>query len=128
MFKDQSDIPTLYVGHGTLHEVNAIYHKIEVALGGMSRERVYVKTLLETGDAICKALKADGVTQISLRPLMLAAGYHVSKDLIGEDSLTVTLKKAEIEVITSSNGLLSDGEIRQLFIRKIEKCILSEVF
>lgn len=126
--KAQDNKPTLYVGHGTLHEVNSIYRKIEIALNALSPQKIYVRTLLEAGDLICQQLISDGVKRVSLKPLMLTSGYHVSKDLIGEDSLVTMLKKAELEVMASSNGLLSDVEIRQLFIRKIEKCILSEVF
>lgn len=117
----------ILIGHGTDHPSWSAYP----ALAYMIRERfdkgVYLG-LVEDGyptrDVVIKAVKQAGFRQVRLIPLMLTAGIHFQKDLMGnEDSWKSAFEAEGISVSAESKGLGFCKEIVQIFCDHIREAI-----
>ncbi len=101
-----------FMGHGTEHEANATYAKLQEKLIAAGKTNYCVGTVEAepSVDDVIAAAKAGGYTRVVLRPLMVVAGDHANNDMAGdeEDSWKTILQNEGFEVVTVIHGL---GEI-----------------
>ena len=118
---------TLLMAHGTPHPANAYYAVIQDRLEDLSMNNVYVYSVegrpnLE--DVIPK-LKAKGIKNITLMPIMMVAGDHANNDMAGdeEDSHKSILRKEGFTVGAYIHGLGENENIRQLYVERAKEAV-----
>ena len=101
-----------FMGHGTEHEANATYAKLQDMLTAAGKTNYCIGTVEAEPslEDVIAAAKAGGYTRVVLEPLMVVAGDHANNDMAGdeEDSWKVILQNEGFEVVTVIHGL---GEI-----------------
>lgn len=111
--------PVLMIGHGSKLQVNDMYHAIETTYKAhYPHQAFWVRTLEDPLDAIVGSVTQSHVTLV---PLMMTAGYHVTKDIFGEDSIEAKLEAAGIKVTAMAIGLLDIKAIQDFIIDKAKK-------
>ncbi len=124
---DLSREAAVLIGHGTDHPSWSAYP----ALAYMIREQfdtgVYVG-LVEDGyptrDVVIDMVKQVGFRKVKLIPLMLTAGIHFRKDLMGDEDSWKTAFEAEgISVTAESRGLGFCKEIVHIFCDHIREAL-----
>lgn len=110
----------LIMAHGTPDPANAYYSVMQDRLNELYNGKVFIYTVegkpnLE--DVIPK-LKAQGIKNVTLMPLMMVAGDHANNDMAGdeEDSHKSILVKEGFNVKTYIHGIGENKNIRQLFV------------
>ena len=105
----------VFMGHGTDHEVDKSYEKLEKVFRQKGHENVYIGTVEGkiTIEEIIPKLKAKSIEKIILRPFMLVAGDHAINDMASEDedSWASILKSNGFNVESQIKGL---GEIKAI--------------
>lgn len=118
------DGPVLLVGHGSATEANNNYEYIEMALRNLTENQaIFVTTLLETPKSVLSRLQSANVQNLTLMPLMLTAGYHVTKDIFGENSIESVLSDAQIKVDVINEGLIENALIQSYIMTKLNKSL-----
>lgn len=115
----------LLMAHGTPDPSNAYYSVMQAKLNALGRNDVHIYTVegwpnLET---CITALKADGVENVTLMPLMLVAGDHANNDMAGDedDSHKVILQNEGFNVSVRMKPLGENKKIRQLFVNHADE-------
>lgn len=108
----------LFMGHGSGHEANASYEKLEQAFRQRTGEEVLVATVEGTPE-LSDAMERMAVLKkkrVILTPFMLVAGDHAVNDMAGdEDSWKTELEGAGYEVTVVIKGLGEYAGIRALY-------------
>lgn len=110
----------LVMAHGTPHPSNAYYSVIQNRIDQLGLKNVYVYTVegwpsLET---IMPELKAKGIKNVTLMPMMMVAGDHANNDMAGadKDSHKSILEANGFKVSTYIHGLGENPAIRAMFV------------
>lgn len=102
----------VFMGHGTEHDANATYAKLQQTFDSKNAGNYFVGTVEATPslDDIVAAVKAGSYKKVVLQPLMVVAGDHANNDMAGdeEDSWKTVLTNEGFEVECVLKGL---GEI-----------------
>lgn len=114
----------VWFGHGTSHEANAVYRKLDRAfLQQDTAGRVRLATMkAEPGfDEILGWLAGKRIRKVHLAPFMLSAGGHVCKEMAGEDrdSWQMRLVRAGYEVECHIRGLGENAGIRRMYLKHL---------
>lgn len=126
------DEACIFMGHGTYHEANRVYEKIEKRLEKESGRRYFMATVegIPSIEDILEQLKAEkSVRRLRLVPFMLVAGEHARNDMAGEEaeSWKSICGSRGYEVSCVLHGMGFYEEIRELYVQKCRKC-LSGIF
>lgn len=120
---NNSKTAIVLMGHGSEHEANGDYIRLEQYFRDMGYKNYIVGTVeadpsLET--VISKAAETES-NRVILQPFMIVAGDHVNNDMAGEgrDSWKTKFQTAGYEVICVMKGLGEFREIRDLFVQHI---------
>jgi len=117
---DKEDTAVIFMGHGTEHEANAVYGKLQEAFVHAGHNNYIIGTVEAEPslDDVVVTAKAQGVKKLVLFPLMLVAGDHANNDMAGdkEDSWKNVLTKEGFEVQCVLRGLGEYEGIRQMFV------------
>lgn len=112
----------LVMAHGTPHPANAYYAVMQDRLNEMGMNNVLIFSVegwphLET---VIPQLKAKGVKNVTLMPLMMVAGDHANNDMAGDepDSFKSILESEGFKVSAYIHGLGENEAVRQLFVDK----------
>ena len=112
----------LIMAHGTPDPSNAYYAVIQDRLDQMKLGNVFIYTVegwpsLET---IMPELKAKGVRNITLMPMMMVAGDHANNDMAGadKDSHKSILEANGFKVTPYIHGIGENQAIRDLFVKR----------
>ena len=117
----------VFMGHGSEHRADISYKRLEdiirdkgykdVFIGTVEGERTITDLILE--------LKERKIDKVILKPFMLVAGDHATKDMASDDadSWKSILEKNEIDVDVEVKGLGETKEIQDIFINHLEKII-----
>ncbi len=112
----------LLMAHGTPHPANAYYAVMQDRLEEMGADNVLIFSVegwphLET---VMPKLKAKGIKNVTLMPLMMVAGDHANNDMAGdeEDSFKSILEKEGFKVSAYLHGLGENEAVRKLFVDK----------
>ena len=119
----------VFMGHGTEHEANATYTRLQ----GVLTDKGYADYVIGTVEAgptledVQATLEEIGATKVVLRPLMVVAGDHANNDMAGdeEDSWKVILTEGGYTVETVLEGLGQIKGIQDIYIRHINDAINS---
>lgn len=113
---------TLYMGHGSPHFANPAFCQLDYLLHDLGRRDVFVATVqgYPTIDEGLRRLKEHPeVREIDLRLLLVVAGNHAKKDLIGDrpTAWKTILEQAGYTVTAHLTGLGENPMIRRIFLR-----------
>lgn len=127
--KDYADDETAicFMGHGTEHESNAVYQKMQDLLTADGYDNYFVGTVEATPsleDVIAK-VKEGGYKKVVLEPLMVVAGDHANNDMAGDEegSWKTEFEKEGIEVECLVRGLGENEEIRKIYTEHAQAAV-----
>lgn len=111
---------TIFMGHGTYHEADYVYDKIEQTKRDKGYHNVFMGTVEgeKTIDDIVEKLKEENIKNARLKPFMLVAGDHARNDMASDDddSWKSILEKNGIKVDVEICGLGEMKSIQDIFI------------
>ncbi|MDO4921043.1 MAG: sirohydrochlorin cobaltochelatase [Phascolarctobacterium sp.] len=112
----------LIMAHGTPHPANAYYAVMQDRLNelGLSNALIFSVEGWPHLDTVMPQLKAKGVKNVTLMPLMMVAGDHANNDMAGDepDSFKSILEKEGFKVSAYIHGLGENAEVQKLFVEK----------
>lgn len=118
---------TLIMAHGTPHPGNAYYSVIQDRIEKLGMNNVFVYSVegRPNLDDVIPKLKAKGVKNVTLMPIMMVAGDHANNDMAGDDpdSHKSILTKAGFKVNTYIHGLGENENVRALYIQRANEAL-----
>lgn len=124
---DDGETAVVFMGHGTEHEANGIYPKLQDMLTSDGYSNYFIGTVeaAPTLDDVLAAVKNGGYKRVILEPLMVVAGDHANNDMAGsdEDSWKTAFENEGYEVVCLLRGLGENEEIRQIYIDHAQAAI-----
>lgn len=115
------------MGHGTDHSANSVYSEFREVCVSLGLDRIYTITVENESsvDDVINELKKQGLSSVTLMPLMLVAGDHAKNDMAGnsQDSIKNRFISAGFEVNCVVKGLGEYEEIRKIYCEKIEESV-----
>lgn len=116
----------IFMGHGSAHEADQSYEKLEAEFRGYTKEEIYLATVegkVTIEDVIMRLKSSTKIdNRIVLLPFMLVAGDHAIHDMAGEeDSFTAKLKAEGYKVRCILKGLGEYESIRRIYIEHLRK-------
>ena len=106
---DQEGTAIVFMGHGTEHNANEAYAKLQQVLTDAGHDNYFIGTVeaAPTLEDVMAAVQASGATKVVLQPLMIVAGDHANNDMAGdeEDSWKSAFTAAGYEVECVLEGL-----------------------
>lgn len=116
----------LLMGHGTEHQANVCYHKLQDKIKEMGLP-VFIGTVEAdpTLDDLIEILQTKNINSVVLMPYMLVAGDHAQNDLAGddEDSWKSQLEKEGFEVEVYMHGLGENSHYRDIYVQHVKDAI-----
>ncbi|MDY4920391.1 MAG: sirohydrochlorin cobaltochelatase [Phascolarctobacterium sp.] len=115
----------LVMAHGTPHPANAYYAVMQDRLNELGYSNVLIFSVEGWPhlDTVIPQLKAKGIKNVTLMPLMMVAGDHATNDMAGDepDSFKSILQSEGFKVDTYIHGLGENAAVQKLFIDRAEK-------
>ncbi|MBC8586121.1 sirohydrochlorin cobaltochelatase [Youxingia wuxianensis] len=115
----------VFMGHGTEHEANATYAKLQQFLIDGGYNNYFIGTVEATPslEDVLALVKDSGAQKVVLLPLMIVAGDHANNDMAGdeEDSWKSVFEKEGFEVQCVLEGLGQYAGIQNMFVQHVEK-------
>lgn len=112
----------LLMAHGTPHPANAYYSVMQNRLDDMKLGSVFIYSVEGWPhlDTVMPKLKALGVKNVTLIPMMMVAGDHANNDMAGpeKDSHKSILEQNGFKVKTDMRGLGENPAIRKIFVER----------
>ncbi len=123
------DQAILLVGHGTDHPAWSAYPALQYFMRRHFGPRVFVGVIeesLPSGQEVIASLRAAGHKKVCIIPLLLVAGMHFHRDLVGgsKESWLSLLAQADIGVEIIEQGLGMVPAIGDMFCRHIEEALM----
>ena len=110
----------VFMGHGTEHESNATYAKLQEVFTSNGDKNYFIGTVEAEPslEDMVKAAKDGGYKKVVLQPLMVVAGDHANNDMAGDedDSWKSTFTKEGFEVECVLKGLGELEEVQALYV------------
>lgn len=117
----------VFMGHGTHHEANSTYSRLEKRLHAAGYTNYFVGTVEGAPliDEVIESVKATDATKVVLLPLMIVAGDHANNDMAGdeEDSWKTAFINAGYEVECVLKGLGQYKGVQNILIAHAGKAI-----
>jgi sirohydrochlorin cobaltochelatase len=117
----------VFMGHGTEHEANATYAKLQEKVTTAGHKNYFIGTVEATPslEDVIALVKASGAKKVVLLPLMIVAGDHANNDMAGdeEDSWKSAFKAAGFEVECVLKGLGQYTGIQNLIVKHVGETI-----
>ncbi|MBR5713529.1 MAG: sirohydrochlorin cobaltochelatase [Clostridia bacterium] len=111
----------VYMGHGTEHEANATYAKLQEKMTAAGHSNYFIGTVEATPSVedVIALVKAGEYNKVVLLPLMIVAGDHANNDMAGdeEDSWKTLFKNEGFEVECVIRGLGELADVQQLIVK-----------
>ena len=124
---DDGQTALVYMGHGTEHEANAVYARMQQLLADKGAENYYVGTVEAepSVEDVLEAIEGKGYTKVVLRDMMVVCGDHANNDMAGdeEDSWKSIFTAAGYEVTCVLEGLGQVPEIQQIYVEHAQAAI-----
>ncbi len=121
---DDGNTAIVFMGHGTEHNSNATYAKLQSKLTDAGKKNYYIGTVEAepTLDDVVAAVKAGGYKRVVLEPLMVVAGDHANNDMAGDedDSWKTVLTNEGFEVVTLIRGLGELDTIQKMYVDHVK--------
>ena len=117
----------VFMGHGTEHEANATYTKLQAQflLAGYRNYNIGTVEATPSVEDVLEAVKATDASKVVLLPLMIVAGDHANNDMAGdeEDSWKTIFTQAGYEVECVLRGMGSYPGVRQMILDHLSDTI-----
>ena len=119
------------LGHGSPHWHNPVYELLQ-ARADEKGIPLHIGVVEESDtpnfSMVLERLKKKGSLRLLLAPLLLSGGVHVTEDMAGEEpgSWKSRLEKAGFSLRISREGLGEHPEIRQLYLEKAKRLLVSK--
>ena len=114
------DTAVVYMGHGTHHQANETYVKLQSKLFEAGYDNYFVGTVEAepTLEDVMEMVKNSGAKKVVLLPLMVVAGDHASNDMAGDEegSWKTEFEKAGYQVECVLKGLGEYDGVQQMFV------------
>jgi sirohydrochlorin cobaltochelatase len=123
---NEDDSNLVLMGHGSEHNANEAYKKLENVFHKKGYANVYVATVeaKPTIEDVIKKLQVTTKKKVYLTPFMIVAGDHAHHDMAGgTDSFYTKLEEEGYETEIIMKGLGEYEEIRELFLIHLEELI-----
>jgi len=121
------DTAIVFMGHGTEHEANATYSKLQQRITELGHKNYFIGTVEAEPDLEeIMALVADsGASKVVLLPLMIVAGDHAANDMAGdeEDSWKSAFEAKDYQVECVLKGLGQYPGIQDMVVRNAGELI-----
>lgn len=115
----------LIMAHGTPHPANAYYAVMQDRLNelGLSNALIFSVEGWPHLDTVIPQLKAKGIKNVTLMPLMMVAGDHANNDMAGDepDSFKSILEQEGFKVDAYIHGLGENAAVQKLFVEKADQ-------
>ncbi len=127
--KDYDDGKTAicFMGHGTEHESNSVYSKLQDLLTEDGYTNYFIGTVEAepSVDDVLEKVKAGDYERVVLEPLMVVAGDHANNDMAGDDpdSWKSVFEAEGYDVECLIRGLGENEEIRKIYAEHAQKAI-----
>ena len=112
----------LIMAHGTPHPSNAYYAVMQDRLNELGYTNAYIFSVEGWPhlDTVTPQLKAKGIKNVTLMPLMMVAGDHANNDMAGDepDSFKSQLQAEGFKVNTYIHGLGENAAVQKLFVER----------
>ena len=112
----------LIMAHGTPHPANAYYSVMQDRLNKMDIGTALIFSVEGWPgiEDVIPQLKAKGIKNITLMPMMMVAGDHANNDMAGDedDSFKSILEKEGFKVTPYVHGMGENQAIRDLFVKR----------
>ncbi len=126
---DDGETAICFMGHGTEHEANAVYQKMQDILTEKGKTNYFVGTVegAPTLDDVLSAVQAGEYKKVVLRPLMVVAGDHANNDMAGDEEGTWknVFEEAGYEVDVVLEGLGQIPAIQDLYVAHAQAAVES---
>lgn len=124
---DDGSTAIVFMGHGTEHDANTAYAKLQEVLTSKGAENIFVGTVEATPslDDMVDAVKEGEYTKVVLQPLMVVAGDHANNDMAGDEegSWKTTFEAEGYEVECILKGLGEIEAIRDIYVAHVNDAI-----
>lgn len=118
----------VFMGHGSTHEMDMSYDKLEKITHEKGYDDVFFATVEGKTriDDVVEKLKSRNIKKVLLIPFMLVAGDHARNDMASddEDSWKSILERNGIEVELRVEGLGQRESIQEIFVNHLEDIVL----
>lgn len=110
----------VFMGHGTEHDANSTYTKLQDTFTSIGADNYFVGTVEATPslDDVIAAVKAKGYSKVVLEPLMVVAGDHANNDMAGDEegSWKTTFESEGFEVECILKGLGEIEDVQKIYV------------
>lgn len=117
---DDGETAIVFMGHGTEHDANGVYRKMQDKLTADGHTSIFIGTVEAepTLDDVLAAVKNGSFKRVVLQPLMVVCGDHGNNDMAGEeeDSWKSAFEAAGFKVECVLQGLGENEAIRQIYV------------
>lgn len=125
---DDGKTAIVYMGHGTHHEANAVYAKMQTVLQDAGKANYFIGTVEGTPslEDVMALVEAGDYERVVLRPLMIVAGDHANNDMAGmeeEGAWAYEFTAAGYEVVSVVEGLGQLEAIQDLLVAHAEAAV-----
>ena len=124
---DDGETAICFMGHGTEHESNGVYARMQQLFTDMGKTNYFVGTVEAEPslEDVMALVQAGNYKRVVLRPMMVVAGDHANNDMAGDEegSWKTEFEAAGYEVIPVIEGLGGIPEIQQLYIEHVQAAI-----
>ena len=114
------DTALVYMGHGTDHDANRGYARLQEKLFAAGRHNVFIGTVeaTPTVEDVLALVQQGSFHRVVLLPLMIVAGDHATNDMAGdgEDSWKNIFQKAGFDTVCVLRGLGERPAIRWMIM------------
>ena len=125
---DAEGTAVVFMGHGTEHEANATYAKLQQHLTAAGYGNYFIGTVEATPslDDVLALVQDSGAKKVVLLPLMIVAGDHANNDLAGpeEDSWASRIKAAGMTPMPNLKGLGQLKGIQDIFLSHTQNAVV----
>lgn len=125
---DTEATAVVFMGHGTEHEANAVYSKVQQYITDAGHDNYFIGTVESTPDLddVVALVKESGVTKVVLLPFMIVAGDHANNDMAGdeEDSWKSILTAEGFEVETVLKGMGEYTGVQNMIVKHVGETIV----
>lgn len=124
---DTEGTAVVFMGHGTEHEANAVYSKVQQYITDAGHDNYFIGTVESTPDLddVVALVKESGATKVVLLPFMIVAGDHANNDMAGdeEDSWKSILTAEGFEVETVLKGMGEYTGVQNMIVKHVGEMI-----
>ncbi len=126
---DTEDTAIVFMGHGTEHESNGVYTKLQETFSQAEAYNYFVGTVEATPglEDVMSNVILGNYPKVVLEPLMVVAGDHANNDMAGdgEDSWKSAMESAGLEVECLLRGMGEIPAIQQIYVDHVADAIAS---